>query len=74
LSKQAIVAIHQHADYPGVIPYEQSKILMGRALTENEKCLRGVVVSGLTARDISCLNYFEGDVSNPLCNSSTILD
>lgn len=50
-------------DYPGVLPYSESKALMGRDLTEDEGSVRGVAVRGLTASDFSLLDDFEGMAS-----------
>ncbi|KAH9963108.1 hypothetical protein BJV74DRAFT_870917 [Russula compacta] len=48
------------ADFPAILPYEQSKTLLERELTPEGNCVRGTVVTGLTAEDISFLDVFEG--------------
>ena len=35
---------------------------MGRPLSEDEACVRGTVVKGLTESDMQLLDTFEGDV------------
>jgi len=49
------------ADYPAILPSERSKALLGRKLTSEENSVRGTLVSGLTAEDVSLLDVFEGD-------------
>jgi len=48
------------ADYPAIMPYEQSKKLLGRELTAEERSVRGTLVAGLTLQDIRFLDIFEG--------------
>ncbi|EJU04710.1 hypothetical protein DACRYDRAFT_47945 [Dacryopinax primogenitus] len=52
----------KHADYPGVIPYSQTRRLLDRELPESERCVRGSLVYGLTKEDFSVLDIFEGGV------------
>ncbi len=52
----------QGADYPGILPCERSKALLGRKLTPEENCTRGTLVTGLTNQDIMLLDVFEGHV------------
>ncbi|KAI9446145.1 hypothetical protein H4582DRAFT_1903858 [Lactarius indigo] len=51
----------KNADYPAILPCEKSKALLGRELTSEESCIRGTLVSGLTAEDVALLDAFEGD-------------
>ncbi|KAG8985060.1 hypothetical protein FRB90_004958 [Tulasnella sp. 427] len=49
-------------DYPAVVSSDiGSQVLSGRTLSDDDKAVRGVVVKGLTARDILMLDVFEGD-------------
>jgi len=50
----------KHADYPAILPSERGKALLGRELTSEESSIRGTLVSGLTTKDLSFLDYFEG--------------
>ena len=52
----------QGCDYPAIVPYESAKYIFERELTQDERSVRGTVVSGLTAEDIRLLDIFEGDV------------
>ncbi|EIN10901.1 hypothetical protein PUNSTDRAFT_64285 [Punctularia strigosozonata HHB-11173 SS5] len=58
---QICPALLLHADYPGVLPYEKSRQLLGDGISEDDKCVRGTLVAGLTPSDISFLDVFEGD-------------
>ncbi|KAH9161327.1 hypothetical protein EDB89DRAFT_2030970 [Lactarius sanguifluus] len=51
----------KNADYPAILHCERSKALLGRELTSEESCIRGTLVSGLTAEDVALLDVFEGD-------------
>lgn len=51
----------QHADYPGVIPYEKSRRLLGKELPPEDRTVRGTVVRGLSDNDVRLLDTFEGD-------------
>ncbi|XP_006459406.1 hypothetical protein AGABI2DRAFT_191392 [Agaricus bisporus var. bisporus H97] len=51
------------ADYPGVVPLARSsyKLFNGREdLSQEDRCVRGTLVTGLTRHDIRLLDYFEG--------------
>ncbi|RDB25796.1 hypothetical protein Hypma_006604 [Hypsizygus marmoreus] len=50
----------KNAEYPGVIPYAEGRLLCRRELDVEEKSVRGTLVIGLTERDIQFLDYFEG--------------
>ncbi|KAI0342813.1 hypothetical protein BDW22DRAFT_1357337 [Trametopsis cervina] len=54
------------ADYPGVIPYDKTRELLQSSglkpdLPPEERTVRGTVVTGLSAKDVQLLDYFEGD-------------
>ncbi|KAJ3997416.1 hypothetical protein F5050DRAFT_1799072 [Lentinula boryana] len=51
----------KYADYPGVVPYHEGQRLFTRELTQEERCVRGTLVTGLTSQDMACLDDFEGD-------------
>ncbi|KAI0359950.1 hypothetical protein OH77DRAFT_1419325 [Trametes cingulata] len=55
----------RNADYPAVLPYSTSRTLFqqsGRGdLAPEERTVRGTFVRGLSDRDISLLDLFEGD-------------
>jgi hypothetical protein len=48
-------------DYPGILPYSRSKLLLGRDLDAEERCVRGTLVVGLSNSDLDALDVFEGD-------------
>ncbi|KAG5652118.1 hypothetical protein H0H81_006255 [Sphagnurus paluster] len=50
----------QRAEYPGMIPYDQTRVLCGRDLEPEERSVRGTLVTGLSARDMHLLDIFEG--------------
>ncbi|KJA22919.1 hypothetical protein HYPSUDRAFT_40404 [Hypholoma sublateritium FD-334 SS-4] len=54
----------KHADYPGVVPFQQGKKLFSHTLSQEERSVRGALVEGLTEKDIEYLDAFEGDVSS----------
>jgi hypothetical protein len=56
--------LNQWAEYPGIVPYAQSRILCNRELGLEEKSVRGVLVKGLTHTDMIVLDLFEGPVSS----------
>ncbi|KAJ3574185.1 hypothetical protein NP233_g1945 [Leucocoprinus birnbaumii] len=72
-------------EYPGVVPIAQSgeHLLKGRELSDEDTSVRGTLVTGLTAKDIRCLDFFEGPEYRrdpvkayplgPLANISTYL-
>ncbi|CAE6518061.1 unnamed protein product [Rhizoctonia solani] len=51
-------------DYPAIVPYNVGAVLLKRELDRDEKCVRGVIVSGLRPEDVACLDIFEGDEYN----------
>jgi len=52
----------QNNVYPGIVPYERGKKLFDRDLEQEERSVRGMIVTGLNGEDIGCLDQFEGDV------------
>ncbi|KAG5643018.1 hypothetical protein DXG03_001756 [Asterophora parasitica] len=50
----------KRAEYPGLIPYEQGRVLVDRDLEPEERSVRGTLVTGLSERDIKLLDIFEG--------------
>jgi hypothetical protein len=54
-------SLHQDADYPAIVPSERSKVVLRRELTSEKSRIRGMLVSGPTAEDVSLLDAFEGD-------------
>ncbi|KAG6909073.1 hypothetical protein DXG01_002227 [Tephrocybe rancida] len=48
------------AKYPGMVPYEQSRILIGHELSPEERSVRGTLITGLSDKDIRLLDMFEG--------------
>ncbi|PSR75564.1 hypothetical protein PHLCEN_2v9044 [Hermanssonia centrifuga] len=55
-------ALLLHADYPGVIPYSKTKELVhGKELSYEDRAVRGTLVRGLSEKDVSLLDIFEGD-------------
>ncbi|KAF8806978.1 hypothetical protein BYT27DRAFT_7140509 [Phlegmacium glaucopus] len=51
----------KYADYPGIIPYTRGKALFkDRELDQEERSVRGTLVTGLTESDIRALDIFEG--------------
>ncbi|KAF5391538.1 hypothetical protein D9757_002369 [Collybiopsis confluens] len=50
----------KNADYPGLIPIAQGQKLFDRDLLQEERCVRGTLVTGLSAEDMKLLDYFEG--------------
>ncbi|CAE6475772.1 unnamed protein product [Rhizoctonia solani] len=51
-------------DYPAIVPDNVGTVLLKRELNRNEKCVRGVIISGLRPEDVACLDIFEGDEYN----------
>lgn len=49
------------ADYPAIVPYSLSRSLFDHDLDEDQKSVRGSLISGLTDEDVRLLNVFEGD-------------
>lgn len=58
-----LLTMRQNCDYPGVVPYEKSRPLFNRDLTQDERSVRGNLVVGLSKKDIELLDVFEGDVN-----------
>jgi len=50
------------ADYPAVVRAQDGARVLGRALTDDEAAVRGVLVQGLTDDDVALLDEFEGNV------------
>jgi hypothetical protein len=51
--------------YPGIVPFSQSHDKLFKArndLSQEDRCVRGTLVTGLTIRDIRLLDFFEGTV------------
>ncbi|GAA5910560.1 hypothetical protein JCM8208_007642 [Rhodotorula glutinis] len=48
-------------DYPAVVRSRDAAQVLGRALTDDERSVRGVLVQGLTDDDVALLDEFEGD-------------
>ncbi|KAL1697146.1 hypothetical protein GGG16DRAFT_42380 [Schizophyllum commune] len=48
-------------DYPAVVPYDKGCTLFDHELSDEDRCVRGTLVRGLTARDIARLDAFEDD-------------
>ncbi|KAJ8588456.1 hypothetical protein M405DRAFT_769110 [Rhizopogon salebrosus TDB-379] len=48
-------------DYPGILPYSQSRVMFDRDLNLEEKSVRGSLVTGLSEKDVQLLDIFEGD-------------
>ncbi|CAK5268428.1 unnamed protein product, partial [Mycena citricolor] len=51
----------KHADYPGVLPYSESRQLFDHELDRETNSVRGAMVTGLTHSDMALLDTFEGD-------------
>ncbi|KAF9267793.1 hypothetical protein L218DRAFT_977781, partial [Marasmius fiardii PR-910] len=49
-------------EYPGIIPYQAARLeqLVRDHLPQNDRCVRGCLITGLTERDITFLDVFEG--------------
>ncbi|GAA5854894.1 hypothetical protein JCM9279_000189 [Rhodotorula babjevae] len=65
-------------DYPAVVRAHDGAQVLGRALTDDEASVRGVLVQGLTDDDLALLDEFEGDeytrapcTVNPLPTTTT---
>ncbi|KAH7884324.1 hypothetical protein F5I97DRAFT_1812660 [Phlebopus sp. FC_14] len=50
-----------NCDYPGVVPYSQSRVMFDRELSLEERSVRGVLVIGLSDEDVRLLDIFEGN-------------
>uniref|UniRef100_A0A0W0EXW3 Calcineurin-like phosphoesterase domain-containing protein n=1 Tax=Moniliophthora roreri TaxID=221103 RepID=A0A0W0EXW3_MONRR len=51
----------QFAEYPGIIPYPTAREkLLKQDINQDDRCVRGSLVVGLTERDILFLDVFEG--------------
>ncbi|KAG6899298.1 hypothetical protein C0993_011460 [Termitomyces sp. T159_Od127] len=51
----------KRAEYPGMVPYEQSNVLLCHDLPLEDRSVRGTLVIGLSPKDIALLDTFEGD-------------
>ncbi|KAG2035248.1 hypothetical protein BDR03DRAFT_993460 [Suillus americanus] len=51
----------KNEDYPGILPYSQSRAMFDRDLNSEEKSVRGCLVTGLSDEDVRLLDVFEGD-------------
>ncbi|KAG8895667.1 hypothetical protein FRC01_012262 [Tulasnella sp. 417] len=52
----------KYCDYPAVIPSDIAiQVIKDGILADDDKAVRGVVVKGLTSKDIESLDFFEGD-------------
>lgn len=54
----------KNCDYPAIVPYNVGSVLLKRELNRDDRCVRGVIVSGLTPEDVALLDVFEGDEYN----------
>ncbi|CAE7095508.1 unnamed protein product [Rhizoctonia solani] len=54
----------RNCDYPAIVPYNVGTVLLKRELNRDERCVRGVIISGLRREDVACLDIFEGDEYN----------
>ncbi|CAE6409609.1 unnamed protein product [Rhizoctonia solani] len=59
-----VTLLYYTCDYPAIVPYNVGAVLLKRELTRDEKCVRGVIISGLRPEDVACLDIFEGDEYN----------
>ncbi|KAJ7158728.1 hypothetical protein C8R46DRAFT_398513 [Mycena filopes] len=50
----------KYADYPGIIPWSQGRVLVGSELDREACSVRGTMVTGLTKSDLTLLDIFEG--------------
>lgn len=51
----------KNEDYPGILPYSQSRAMFDHDLDSEEKSVRGSLVTGLSDEDVRLLDVFEGD-------------
>ncbi|KAG2149077.1 uncharacterized protein EDB93DRAFT_1143515 [Suillus bovinus] len=51
----------KNEDYPGILPYSQSRVMFDHDLNPDEKSVRGSLVTGLSDEDVKLLDVFEGD-------------
>ncbi|KAF9223653.1 hypothetical protein BS17DRAFT_781006 [Gyrodon lividus] len=49
------------ADYPGIVPYSQSRAMFDHDLEPEARSVRGSLVVGLSSEDIRLLDIFEGN-------------
>ncbi|CAE6528091.1 unnamed protein product [Rhizoctonia solani] len=54
----------RNCDYPAIVPDNVGAVLLKRELNRDEKCVRGVIISGLRPEEVACLDIFEGDEYN----------
>ncbi|KAJ7639862.1 hypothetical protein DFH06DRAFT_953348, partial [Mycena polygramma] len=50
----------KYADYPGIIPYSEGRVLFDHDIGREACSVRGTMVTGLTKSDVSLLDVFEG--------------
>ncbi|KAG1743432.1 hypothetical protein EDB19DRAFT_1698454 [Suillus lakei] len=51
----------KNEDYPGILPYSQSREMFDHDLNSEEKSVRGCLVTGLSEEDVRLLDVFEGN-------------
>jgi hypothetical protein len=51
----------KNEDYPGILPYSQSREMFDHDLNSEEKSVRGSLVTGLSDEDVRLLDIFEGN-------------
>lgn len=55
-------------DYPAVVPSDKAQdALFKSGLTPEQRSVQGILVGGITAKDLDFLDEFEADVSLPTC-------
>lgn len=54
----------QGCDYPGIVPFDRGVMIINKPLTQEERSVRGTLVTGLKKEDVAFLDYFEGDVGD----------
>jgi len=48
-------------DYPGILPYSQSRVMFDHDLNLEDRSVRGSLVTGLSKEDVRLLDIFEGN-------------
>ncbi|KAF5367492.1 hypothetical protein D9758_003740 [Tetrapyrgos nigripes] len=54
----------KRCEYPGIVPFERGRKLFDRELDQDERSVRGTLVTGLTEGDLDYLDQFEGSEYN----------